>query len=288
MDTLPPASLEPESCPLTDENESDEGRRKSVLSRSASSNEHILTEPSTAAAPLTTPSALSSLDLIIQRKNGPDAEKHMEANGVFNERQAVNIMVDVLSMVCDLHGCGIGNLDVKPSIIKIYDDLDPLDKEKKSTRGMLVADHAHTVAYADARKLSDPVCKEPTGTPLYAAPEVSSSAPYAMDRADVWACGVTFFQLLSGSVPYRPLGADGGCAAVASVVRATGSIRNFYSGIDGSSCSKAPPCSLLCREVLGMLLELVPRNRPTPQQALSALMQLQQFLSASHTDTMQT
>ncbi len=213
---------------------------------------------------------------VMEELDGPNLEMHLLRKGVLSERAAVRIMVQVLEAVCKMHRHGIGHLDIRPANIMVPQDYDQEDANVSINPGL-------AVQCLDPRMLSHPVCTEPHGTPVYAAPEVSATSPYAMEKADVWSCGITLFELLSGALPYQPLGfhGDRGFAAVTSVIHATGSVRNLYCGVDGSSSSKAPPCSLLCRELLGMCLELSPRNRPTARQALAALLALQASLTAS-------
>ena len=41
------------------------------------------------------------------------------------------------------------------------------------------------------------------GTPSYMSPEIVSKREYDGAEADVWACGVMLFAMLTGSVPFR-------------------------------------------------------------------------------------
>jgi serine/threonine protein kinase len=41
------------------------------------------------------------------------------------------------------------------------------------------------------------------GTPSYMSPEIVSRKPYNGRSADIWACGILFFKMLTGIFPFK-------------------------------------------------------------------------------------
>ena len=213
--------------------------------------------------------------MVMKRMNGLNLEHHMARYGVFNEADAIQIMVNLLSALSLMHSRGVGHLDIKPSNIMFRHKFNACEQNIQKRNDMCLVDFGLAMECPHPLMLSSNVYSSIRGTPVYAAPEVSSGSPYAIEKADIWSCGITLFELLSGVVPYVPENESGGFSAVSEVIRENGPINNLYSDVDGSSSSRAAPSSPNCRRFLQSCLQMSSADRPTAIEALEMLRDIQ-------------
>jgi serine/threonine protein kinase len=95
----------------------------------------------------------------------------------------LNCIISIMKAVKSLHDIGILHLDIKLENILRKSNNDPAD--------IVLIDFGLAVSVSDA-KLLDTI----RGTPGYIAPEVIRNRNYS-EKADVWACGVVLYELLS-------------------------------------------------------------------------------------------
>ncbi|OHS97487.1 Testis-specific serine/threonine-protein kinase 3 [Tritrichomonas foetus] len=97
------------------------------------------------------------------------------------------IMKDIISALVACHALKIAHRDIKPSNIFI----DNFGHAKVADFGLseILASHQATVNVA-------------CGSPSYAAPEIYGDKGYDPFKADVWALGVTFYQIVFGELPW--------------------------------------------------------------------------------------
>jgi eukaryotic-like serine/threonine-protein kinase len=107
---------------------------------------------------------------------------------------AVGYVLQACEALAEVHSLGIVHRDLKPSNLFLTD--------RHGAPLIKVFDFG--IAKASLSELSQiESTKGFVGSPLYCAPEQVSS-PNAVDaRADVWALGVTLFELLTGDPPFR-------------------------------------------------------------------------------------
>jgi serine/threonine-protein kinase len=111
--------------------------------------------------------------------------------------EAVDFVLQVAKPLAEMHDEGIVHRDVKPSNLFLARDADGKERIKLLDFG--VAAFQQPVARADSSlTLSEAV----VGTPRYMAPEQVISSKSVDARADVWALGVTLYELLGGSPPF--------------------------------------------------------------------------------------
>lgn len=103
------------------------------------------------------------------------------------EVAAVKVMIQVFSALSHMHGLGIYHGDVKPANLLIHESF----SIRLADMGFS-AKFSPGVAKANRRK---------SGTPAFLAPEVQRGDRYFPVALDMWACGVTFFVLLTGRLP---------------------------------------------------------------------------------------
>lgn len=120
--------------------------------------------------------------------------------GALPESVAVRIFYELVNGVFFLHNWGIVHRDLKLENILIDADM----HLKIADFGMATLE---LVRYADTEdsgtsKIPTFLLETSCGSPHYAAPEVISSTPYNGLKSDMWSCGVIFYALVSGKLPF--------------------------------------------------------------------------------------
>lgn len=135
-----------------------------------------------------------TLFLAMEYLEGESLDRLIARGGPFVVTDAVDLLLQALEAVSEAHDLGLVHRDLKPAnfflalrkgrapIVKVLDFgivKDTFDGAKLTATGML------------------------PGTPAYMAPEQIAVREELIDaRADVWALGITLFELLVGSVPW--------------------------------------------------------------------------------------
>jgi serine/threonine protein kinase len=124
--------------------------------------------------------------------------------------EAVAILKQVLAGLSHAHAKGVVHRDVKPENILVHEK--GLSEGFATTGTVKVTDFglgksssvgAGSIAFSAV--MNDPASKEIAGTLDYMAPEQRSGAGAIDGRADVYACGVVLYEMLTGE---RPAGTD--------------------------------------------------------------------------------
>jgi serine/threonine-protein kinase len=111
--------------------------------------------------------------------------------------EAVDYVVQAAKALGEMHDAGIVHRDVKPSNLFLALDADGKNRIKLLDFG--VAAFQQPVARHDSSiTLSEAII----GTPRYMAPEQVQSSKRVDARADVWALGVTLYELLAACPPF--------------------------------------------------------------------------------------
>ena len=107
----------------------------------------------------------------------------------FSERQASNIMYQIVSGIKYLHQYGIAHRDLKPDNIMIT---------QQNDFGIIkIMDFGLSKILSPKEKMVDGY-----GSLSYVAPEVLLRTPYNKE-VDIWSMGVILFYMLSGHLPFR-------------------------------------------------------------------------------------
>jgi serine/threonine-protein kinase len=142
--------------------------------------------------------------MVMERLYGESLRTRL-ARGALEPRTAARIMLDAMRGVAEAHRCGVIHRDLKPDNVFLA-----------SLPGTLLPDPAAQVKVLDfgvSRIVenqewdlhSSPLtgAGQVLGTPLYMPPEQLRCDPQLDTRADVYALGVTLYELLSGVRPYE-------------------------------------------------------------------------------------
>lgn len=118
---------------------------------------------------------------------GKTLKDKLDASGKFNFREACEIMYQLCEAVAFAHSNLIIHRDIKPD--NIY--LTPDETVKLGDFGIAHIENMRRVTKSD----------HILGSPHYIAPEVSQGKPPTF-QSDIYAMGITFFELITGKVPF--------------------------------------------------------------------------------------
>lgn len=126
--------------------------------------------------------------IVMEYVRGRTLKQLISQRGALDKKEAVDIMVQLTSAVEHAHENNIIHRDIKPQNVLVKDD----GTVKITDFGIALAHDAVQLTQSDAV----------LGSAHYLAPETTRGEP-ATNQIDIYALGIVFYELLSGSVPYR-------------------------------------------------------------------------------------
>uniref|UniRef100_G3N8Z3 Calcium/calmodulin-dependent protein kinase Ia n=1 Tax=Gasterosteus aculeatus aculeatus TaxID=481459 RepID=G3N8Z3_GASAC len=130
----------------------------------------------------------SHLYLVMQLVSGGELFDRIVEKGFYTERDASQLIHQILDAVKYLHDMGIVHRDLKPENLLYYS----MDEESK----IMISDFGLSKIEGSGSVMST-AC----GTPGYVAPEVLAQKPYSK-AVDCWSIGVISYILLCGYPPF--------------------------------------------------------------------------------------
>lgn len=132
--------------------------------------------------------------LVMELLRGRTLEAIVGADGPPSVEVALGWMLEALDAIAEAHAGGFVHRDVKPGNLFLAERPGHPPTVKVLDFGLVKSvDPTLTVLTATGTAM---------GTPAYMAPEQIRAAPDVDARADVWAIGVTLFELLTGALPF--------------------------------------------------------------------------------------
>src|SRR6516164_2579744 len=125
--------------------------------------------------------------LVMEFIEGKSLDEILKASGLLAADRSIRIMTQVLNALGFAHESGVVHRDVKPSNIMVLQQ----DQIKVADFGIARIDASDFTIVGDL-----------LGTPAYMAPEQLSGGPVD-HRSDLFATGVSLFELLTGVKPFR-------------------------------------------------------------------------------------
>ncbi len=134
--------------------------------------------------------------MVMEYLEGDDLGKILETKGPFRVEDAVDFLIQGCEAIAEAHGLGIVHRDLKPANLFLtkHPDGSPLVKvldfgiSKTTGQGSPVDSLTRTTATM--------------GSALYMSPEQMQQSRNVDHRTDVYALGVTLYELLAGKQPY--------------------------------------------------------------------------------------
>jgi serine/threonine protein kinase len=137
--------------------------------------------------------------MVMELLVGTDLGRQLTTSGPLTIERTIDYVLQACEALAEAHAAGIVHRDIKPdnlfvasttggkSVLKILDFGISKMSAKRSTSGEL-------------RDLTE--AGDKFGTPVYMSPEQLLASGNVDARADVWAMGVVFFELLTGQLPF--------------------------------------------------------------------------------------
>jgi serine/threonine-protein kinase len=135
--------------------------------------------------------------IVMELLQGETLAERLKRRGALSVPEAVDFVLQAAKPLAEMHDEGIVHRDVKPSNLFLARDADGKERIKLLDFG--VAAFQQPVARSDS---SITFSAAVLGTPRYMAPEQVLEASRVDARADVWALGVTLYELLAGRAPF--------------------------------------------------------------------------------------
>jgi serine/threonine-protein kinase len=127
---------------------------------------------------------------VMEYVEGKTIYDDLAAGKIFNEQDALDIIIQVARALKHAHACGLIHRDVKPKNIMI------------NTAGIVkLADMGLARETADIQAAQTEAGKA-YGTPYYIAPEQIRGEIDIDGRADIYGLGATFYHMVTGRVPF--------------------------------------------------------------------------------------
>lgn len=182
--------------------------------------------------------------------DGQNLRQVLDVRGKFSFRESCDIMYQLCSAVSYAHAHGVIHRDIKPANIFLTQD----GTIKLGDFGIATFRNSAHVTRSDVL----------IGSVHYMAPEISNGAP-ASTKSDIYSMGITFFELITGRVPFE--GDSNIAVAMAHVKNKFPSIRKFNPNVPEAiekiiytACEKKPSNRYASVEMMQKDIEKIIRN----------------------------
>lgn len=125
--------------------------------------------------------------IVMEYIRGRTLKQLIQMRGALHKEEAVSIMRQLTSAICEAHQHNIIHRDIKPQNILVKDD----GTVKITDFGIALAHNAVQLTQSDSV----------LGSAHYLAPETTRGEA-ATNQCDIYSLGIVFYELLSGSVPF--------------------------------------------------------------------------------------
>jgi serine/threonine-protein kinase len=144
--------------------------------------------------------------LVMEYLEGCDLAVWLQRHGRLQAEAAVDFILQACDAIAEAHGLGIIHRDVKPANLFAVQHLGVVQSIKVLDFGISKAAALVSATQAPSETPQGGVItqeKMPIGSPCYMSPEQMESARDVDARTDIWALGVTLWELVTGHVPFE-------------------------------------------------------------------------------------
>lgn len=134
--------------------------------------------------------------IVMELLSGETLAERLRRKGALSPAKAVELVLQAATALGEMHDAGIVHRDVKPSNLFLTRDRQGNERIKLLDFG--IAAFQEPLARGETAITQDSML----GTPLYMAPEQVRGSSSVDARADVWALGITLYELISGKPPF--------------------------------------------------------------------------------------
>ncbi|HEY2511157.1 MAG TPA: serine/threonine-protein kinase, partial [Polyangiaceae bacterium] len=136
--------------------------------------------------------------IVMELLQGETLQERVRRLGAIPAPEAVDYVLQAAKPLAEMHDAGIVHRDVKPSNVFLARDADGNERIKLLDFGVAAFQQPVPRQRDSSLTFTDAI----VGTPRYMAPEQVRAAKNVDARADVWALGVTLYELLAGVPPF--------------------------------------------------------------------------------------
>jgi len=140
--------------------------------------------------------------IIMEYLEGGDLATRLRKTGVFAPREAVDYVLEACEAIAEAHCVGIIHRDLKPANLFLVERYGAAPSIKVLDFGVSKTTEMLRAPELDEQSGEMTGAKAVLGSPFYMSPEQMVSARDVDARTDIWALGVTLFQLITGKIPY--------------------------------------------------------------------------------------
>ena len=133
--------------------------------------------------------------LVMELVEGVDLSEALKSEGTIDPLRSVQLMRQLASALEEAHRLGVVHRDIKPQNMKLL----RYKPGGKMVLKVLDFGMAKQVGKVDQRLTAPGML---VGTPKYVAPEQVTENPVIDGRVDLYAAGVVFYEVLTGSAPF--------------------------------------------------------------------------------------
>ncbi len=141
--------------------------------------------------------------LVMEFAGGGTLRQLLNERGPLPERTAVAVMCDVARALCEAHAQNIVHRDIKPENILLTERVPPQTPLDRATPNIKISDFGTARSMGESHESTMTMAGAIVGTPLYMSPEQCTGNCPLGPGIDIYAMGVTLFELLTGETPFH-------------------------------------------------------------------------------------